>query len=133
MKSRFAGLCLLCFVCVVGLMIMATFRRKLMTRMMQFLLTLTASCFWVGSMMIAAMAQEPPVQSKGQKAVDLCRPDRRDRRRSRPAAARTPDHSRAGRRCCRAASSGPADDHARARGQRAFTPRRQARPNFACR
>ena len=43
-----------------------------MTGMKECLLTLTASSLWLGGMMIAASAQEPPTQSKGQKAVELC-------------------------------------------------------------
>jgi quercetin dioxygenase-like cupin family protein len=43
-----------------------------MTRMTQCLLTLTLSSCWLGGMFIAASAQQPPPQSKGQKVVELC-------------------------------------------------------------
>ena len=36
------------------------------------LLTLTACSLWLGGMMTAIQAQEPPKQSKGQQAIDLC-------------------------------------------------------------
>jgi quercetin dioxygenase-like cupin family protein len=36
------------------------------------LLTLMACSLWLGGMMMATKAQEPPKQSKGQQATDLC-------------------------------------------------------------
>jgi quercetin dioxygenase-like cupin family protein len=46
--------------------------RKLMTGMTQRLLTLSASMFWFSGMIFAASAQEPPLESKGQNAIELC-------------------------------------------------------------
>ncbi len=43
-----------------------------MTGMTKRLLTLSASMFWLSGIFFAAGAQEPPLESKGQKAIELC-------------------------------------------------------------
>ncbi len=43
-----------------------------MTKITQCLMTLMACAFCLGGIVVAASAQEPPQQSKGQKAVELC-------------------------------------------------------------
>jgi quercetin dioxygenase-like cupin family protein len=43
-----------------------------MTKSIRRLLTIAASSLWLGGAVVAAGAQQPPTQTKGQKAVDLC-------------------------------------------------------------